>query len=478
MKLNETIKKIEELVGLLEMFGSKRKPLVKRKIRFVDHVCIRVHICIGYDEVGMYTLNNLDEDKYFTDYETTTADIINMERIKFFMDVLKRGEDFRVMFDDVSHLNKLNRFKGMSKPSKKALSETYYQNKSFVYFQGEVLDMTSPENRHKYTGIDIEDFFLPRREDLMNQRIYIHGRDPVTNSMLMSRDYDIRPADLNRLIFEVISMNPHLVKDLHIDYYEFESATGNRYTGNLDVVAIATTSRTNKNNRYTGNLDVTAIAVTSRTKENTTQYYSIHEELHAKIVSSMPSSKDMNIAYSREVVTNEYMKAFLTMKDNMYSMGMPPSEIEMILAERKEGTAFLKVAVRGLLGDAIGMWAYQEASLFNHINHKLEIDAIKHNSNNRNMLSKALQDNLAWLEQHLLKVMTACKSVDRTKVLGILIAYIEEADLTNHTAPKHQEFVNSFLSQKDWTVKAEFLLSQNPYSKGALSATSLTTKTF
>ena len=436
MKLETTVKKIENIIMLLEVFGSKRKPLIKRKISVLKpRGEVKVHIVLGLTCIGAYTIPVAD-DTYFKGYTTTKSVHGQDGNLNFYIDVKDKNKDNSVINLSITHLKKINKFFKLSKPAKAQLEKLNYKNKSFKLISGEVVDITTPDFKHTMMK---ENDVLPRKEDLMNQKVYIHGRDPVTNSMLMSRDYDMNTFDLNRLIYEVISMNPHLVKDLHIDFYEEASNLGSKSL-------------------------VMAIAITREDGCIPYQYLSIHEELHAKIVSSMPNSNNLDTKFKREEVASKYMKAFITMKENMYEQGLSPSEMKSFMGERRHNTSALKDAlalqIRVKLCMAKGDFTKLEKAVFDAINDKVGIDAISLRTGiNRNEESKELQNNIFRIEYNIIMYMNSISMI-WSDVLGeyipplqyayFIIRFINKVDINLKRFPNPHDIAESIIHNDDY----------------------------
>ena len=379
-------------------------------------------------------------DTYFKDWETTTIPMVSVN--DYFNANVKGRERDMFVTPILKHLRHLNKYKGMSKPSKKDLEKLKYRNKAFVMDGDDFLELSGKE--------------FPSKNDLINQKVYLHVRDTCTNSMLMSKDFDIQPQHLNVLINEVISMNPHLVRDWNVDYYtqRIDNPNGQSQLG-LSVKDVSD-----------GRSHLRPSVETPEYSESAVQYYTIKEALYASIVSSMSKSKDVLTSFKRNRVGREYVEAFINLKEHLSDAGYSSQDIKDAMAKRQVNTKLLKLAMYKLLGDERGVLSRHEASLFNHINHKLEIHAIKKDKdNNRNAKNTHLQVLLVWVELCVLKVIEVSDNlnVDPLLITGVCISYLNELNLTHKTNIPPKQFIEELMKEDNVIEGLQKLINTNPY---------------
>ena len=273
--------------------------------------------------------------------------------VTYSLDDPMKGFNITIVGHDVKKLEKIVKWKSVDKMSKTDIVEF---------------------------GLTIKDSMVDTG-DLENKIVYVHERQPSTNSLSLTKQFGLKHFHVQQFIFKGIEMYPSILTHIEIGLYTYNGGKG------------ATTTAT---------------------------YYELDEHAYTHFLESMGTPKTFNMRVYRDNIKREYYDGFIRLKELTYTVGFEEREIRNLLANRTLQTSELMTKI----GDFAK--AYHPGTnvvkvmrvLFNVTNRVTGIHAITRDAkSNRNVLDSTTQTQLLIHEANIVGALKTFKA-DQKKPLG------------------------------------------------------------
>jgi len=201
---------------------------------------------------------------------------------------------------------------------------------------------------------------VPRKIDLEDKIAYLHEREPSTNSLSLSKQFELKHMNVQQYVFKGIEYYPSVLTHIDVDLYAY-------------------TVGSNKNTTHS-------------------TYLTLGEVAYQHFLENMGTPKSYEMRVLRFEKKREYYDGFMMLRDNLHALGYEEREVRNMLAIRSKHTKNLM--------DTLYKFgkSYSESTntvamfriVFNIINHRSGIHALTRDpSINRNTLRAGIQVSLS-----------------------------------------------------------------------------------
>ena len=206
-------------------------------------------------------------------------------------------------------------------------------------------------------GVNVEDSTL-RNNDLEDKIVYLHEREPSTNTLSLAKQFSLVVREVNTFIFNGVTMYPSMLTHIDMCIYQY-------------------TMGSNKNTTYS-------------------TYYELDEHAYTEFLENMGTPKSVGMRVLRYQKKREYYDGFIRLKEHAYAIGYGEQNIIDLINVRTVATKRLQREIGDYIvrmkekGENINPVKLVR-TIFNIINYKVGIDAISWQDSDNNRASKTMK---------------------------------------------------------------------------------------